>query len=244
MVWILCTLTHAHLYGNYALTFGAHVLNSSRTSASSVASMSSLEATSTRAATPAQERRRGREHLKNYAEVQDMKQNQRSVSSKIYPEELTATWDDQQIHGPDCDWHDCPVNGPTWDQLDERTRLKLKKKSAAKRAQARRKEEDEEATRNEQRRSGELFNSCSDPSTLLEADEDLSRAGSLTSDASASSVEPADFQLKLASVMQFAEEEAKSGASGANGYVLRAQWKGSVKVAIKVALGSSETIKQ
>ena len=173
-----------------------------------------------------------------------MKQNQRSVSSKIYPEELTATWDDQQIQGPDCDWHDCPVNGPTWDQLDERTRLKLRKESAAKRAQARQKEEEEEATRNEQRRSGELFRSCSDPSTLLEADEDLSRAGSLTSDASASSVEPAYFRLKIASVMQDAEEEATSGAAGANRVVLRAQWKGTVKVAIKVALGSSETIKQ
>ena len=63
--------------------------------------------------------------------MRDLKENQRSVSSEIDPSTLSATWDDQQIYGPDCDWHTCPVNAPTWDQLDEITRLKLKKDRAA-----------------------------------------------------------------------------------------------------------------
>ena len=214
-----------------------------------------LQNTSTRASPQAQERRGDREHLRADGEMRGLKQNQRSVSSRIHPDELTATWDDKQIYGPGCDWHACLVNAPTWGQLDERTRLKLKKESATKRAAenktkqadakkllAQNEEDDERA---DQRRTGALFASFAHASALLEDDEDLSRAESLTSVESWSSTDgPTDFQSKLALAMRHAEEEAKSGAVGANGKVLRAQWKGSVKVAIKVALGSPETIEQ
>ena len=219
-----------------------------------------LHNTSTRASPQAQERRGDREHLRADGEMRGLKQNQRSVSSRIHPDELTATWDDKQIYGPGCDWHACLVNAPTWGQLDERTRLKLKKESATKRADenktqqadakkllAQKEEEDDE--RADQRRTGALFASFgAHASALSEDDEDLSRkstAESLTSVESWSSTDgPTDFQSKLAVAMRHAEEEAKSGAVGAHGKVLRAQWKGSVKVAIKVALGSPETIEQ
>lgn len=152
--------------------------------------------------------------------MRDLEENQRTVSSYIDPSDLMATWDDQQIRGPDCDWHDCMVNDPTWDELGWLARLKCKRVAEAKQAK--------------QRHDSEQ------PDTQDDEDLRLSRGESLTSDTS-TSID--GLEAKAIAVVRDADEEAKSGAQGANGVVLRAQW-GSVKVAVKVALGSPDTIKQ
>ena len=229
-----------------------------------------LSMTSTRPVPQTQERRR--EQMETGLRMRDLKENQRSVSSEIDPSQLSATWDDRQIYGPDCDWHTCPVNGPIWGQLDGSTRLKFKKDRAAKEAaaavaavesklmratsteekQAAKAEATaraaDEAKRVEQRRQGALFDSAlSEPEPEPEgSDDDLNRADSLISDASKSSSVggPSDFRETIASVLKVADDESNSACMGANGVVLRAQWNGSVKVAIKVARGDPDTIKQ
>ena len=216
-----------------------------------------LSMTSTRPVPQTQERRR--EQMETGLRMRDLMENQRSVSSEIDPSQLSATWDDRQIYGPDCDWHTCPVNGPIWGQLDEITRLKFKKDRAAKeraysaeekqaaKAEATARAADE-AKRVEQRRQGALFDSAlSEPEPEPEgSDDDLNRADSLISDASKSSSVggPSDFRETIASVLKVADDESNSACMGANGFVLRAQWNGSVKVAIKVARGDPDTIKQ
>lgn len=235
-------------------------------SSMSVDDLDELRPTSTR---PPQTQQR--ERMETGLKIGAYQKNQRSVESKISAEDLTATWDDQQINGPDCDWRTCPVNARTWDQLDVSTRLKKKREARDRAAEKDKADESkllrtrsaeqkkaaeaeaaakvvEEAKRVEQAQRGLLFHSnVHEPEPEEDEDDDLAREDSLVSVASSGTSSSGGLPLwNMASVMKDVDDENKSGAMGANGAVLRAQWKGSVKVAIKVTLtlGMQEDIKQ
>ena len=204
--------------------------------------------------------------------MRGLRKNQRSVESTIFAEDLTATWDDQQINGPDCDWRTCLVSAPTWDKLDDRTRLELRRnaqKRAKEKAEAVQAERANEklqralsadqkeaaeaeaaakaAERAELAQRSDLFDSVVAEPADEDEDDDLGRSESLVSVASSGASSSGGgvlFGGGIESALKDAGAETRSGSAGANGVVLRAQWKGSVKVAIKVALESPEAIKQ
>jgi hypothetical protein len=96
----------------------------------------------------------------------------------------------------------------------------------------------EEAKRAEQRRAGSLFDSSISVEPEPEDDDGLSRSGSLVSDTPTAPVSCGSAELR-----RHIDQGGRDRGQGQHGKVLRAQWKGSVKVAIKVALGSAD-IKQ
>jgi hypothetical protein len=139
------------------------------------------------------------------------------------------------------------VHDKTWDQLDEGERLKLKNARAVSAAQKLQgttskesaKAQEEEAKRDEQRRAGSLFDSSIFVEPEPEDDEELGRVGSFISD-----TPTVPSSCGSAELRSHVDQEGRNRGQGQHGKVLRAQWKGSEKVAIKVALGSAEDIKQ
>ena len=222
------------------------------------------------------------------AELQKVR---RVVTANVEADDLTATWGDQQMHGPDCDWRDCYVSDRTWESLSERRKRQVEKdrmrclKAAvacygdkvivdARRAAwealhrsnaaAGTGSVEPQATAvpcgNELREVAQQ--QWHNKLTHAERHEWIQTAANAMAEADTKSARgaeaaqrpsPCDYDEEshamsklapnLSSLSKLSSCDTSRLSEGANGKVLRAQWKGSIKVAIKENLDPNVSIK-
>ena len=162
-----------------------------------------------------------------------LEKGQRSVVQKVELKDLTATWDDQQIHGKGIDPVErrCLVTHPLWDELTGEQqafcRPKLQKK-LTKEAEEAAKEADEAKVREKAAKSN-----VSSPRARSDSSSSLRMSSSLAATAHPPGKED---QGHLSGILHW-----RSDAVGGHGEVYRAVWKGSVQVAIKVQKSGDNT---
>lgn len=164
-----------------------------------------------------------RDRMETDFKIIHLEKGQRAVGQEVQLDDLTATWDDQQIHGKDVQWNQCLVSDPLWSQLTEIQRAQCKKAADERRKAARPTAAEPSAPRRSPRGPRQRFLSSSFP--VRSTSESLLPVGPALS-------AEQDCSCHLPSVVVAAR--AEDAARGAHGIVYRAKWKGSLKVAIKV----------
>jgi serine/threonine protein kinase len=179
--------------------------------------------------------------MENQCVLRNLMKRQRAVESKVEADDLTATWDDQQIRGKDADWRRCLVGDPMWHELTEEQQRKYKLKQKEKQKV---KQQEEELAK--QRKRSEAAQSGAG---LRELDGQL--PASPRPGAKVTRHESKDFDLHPLGAplarpgtnlaehgtslsVSLRRGRTGSGGDGGHGKVLRAVWRGSIKVAIKV----------
>ena len=164
-----------------------------------------------------------RDRMETDFKIIHLEKGQRAVVQEVQLDDLTATWDDQQIHGKDVQWNQCLVSDPLWSQLTEIQRTQCKKAADERRKAARPTAAEPSAPRRSPRGPRQRFLSSSFP--VRSTSESLLPVGPALS-------AEQDCSCHLPSIVVAAR--AEDAARGAHGIVYRAKWKGSLKVAIKV----------